>query len=375
MEQRNRGARAPFDCLVFVGRFQPFHRGHLAVIRAALERSAHVLVLVGSANAARSTRNPFTFEERSRMIVESLRELDGAVGDPAASGLTPAARVIVRPVDDHLYNDAAWIANVQAQVGDVLANALPSSHETRAKRVGIIGHAKDRSSYYLRIFPHYEPIDVPAVRTAAGAVLASTPIREALLAPGASAAALEADVPQAAAAHLARIVQTPAFRELVDEAAFLDAYRAQWSAAPYAPTFTTVDAVVVQAGHVLMVVRGRQPGRGRLALPGGFLAQDETLLESCVRELYEETQIDVPRRVMLGALRETTPRPFDDPFRSARGRTITHAFRFDLHEKTLPKVKGADDAMHALWVPLAAVRPESCFEDHAHIIRTMLGIA
>jgi bifunctional NMN adenylyltransferase/nudix hydrolase len=342
-----------------VGRFQPFHRGHLAVIRTALERAAHVLVLVGSANAARSTRNPFTFEERSRMIVESLRDLD-------------AARVIVRAVDDHLYNDAAWIANVQEQVADVLAHVLPSSRETREKRVGIIGHAKDRSSYYLRIFPHYEPVDVPAVRTAAGEILSSTPIRAALFA---GVALGEDDVPPAVAAHLARIVRTSAFRELVDEAAFLDAYRAQWAAAPYPPTFTTVDAVVVQAGHVLMVVRGQQPGRGRLALPGGFLAQHETLLESCVRELYEETQIDVPRRVMLGALRDAAPRPFDDPFRSARGRTITHAFRFDLNEKTLPKVKGSDDAMHALWVPLAAIRPESCFEDHAHIVRAMLGVA
>jgi bifunctional NMN adenylyltransferase/nudix hydrolase len=346
------------------------------VIRAALDRSAYVLVLVGSANASRDTRNPFSFEDRSRMIVESLRELDGVVGDPAHVGLSPAARVIVRPVDDHLYNDAAWIAGVQTQVGDVLTSALPSGRETRAKRVGIIGHAKDRSSYYLRIFPHYEAIDVPAVLDDTGNELASTTIREALFAAVRSGTPFDrTTVPAAVDAHLARLVQTSAFREITDEAAFVDEYRARWSVAPYPPTFTTVDAVVVQAGHVLMVVRGEQPGRGRLALPGGFLAQDETLLESCVRELYEETQLDVPRRVVLGALRDATPRPFDDPHRSARGRTITHAFRFDLNEKTLPKVKGSDDAMRALWVPLAAIRPESCFEDHAFIIRIMLGVA
>lgn len=46
---------------------------------------------------------------------------------------------------------------------------------------------------------------------------------------------------------------------------------------------------------------------------------------------------------------------FDDPYRSARGRTITQAFYFKLknHTEGLPKVKGSDDAAKAFWLPLA----------------------
>ena len=57
-----------FDVLVTVGRFQPFHNGHKAVIEAALEQAKEVVVVVGSSFAARSIRNPFTFEERKAMI-------------------------------------------------------------------------------------------------------------------------------------------------------------------------------------------------------------------------------------------------------------------------------------------------------------------
>ena len=48
------------DLCVFIGRFQPFHAAHLKVVQMALQHGRFVLVLVGSAGAPRSHRNPFT---------------------------------------------------------------------------------------------------------------------------------------------------------------------------------------------------------------------------------------------------------------------------------------------------------------------------
>ena len=64
---------------------------------------------------------------------------------------------------------------------------------------------------------------------------------------------------------------------------------------------------------------------------------------------------------------------FDAVERSARGRTITHAFHIELPDGDLPKVKGQDDAEKARWVPIAEVRSEECFEDHYEIIQHFLG--
>ncbi len=78
---------------------------------------------------------------------------------------------------------------------------------------------------------------------------------------------------------------------------------------------------------------------------------------------------------LRASLASTLATTFDDPFRSDRGRTITHVFRFNLNETTHPAVIGGDDAAEAVWMPLAEIRADRTFEDHAHIIRTMMGIA
>jgi bifunctional NMN adenylyltransferase/nudix hydrolase len=66
-------------------------------------------------------------------------------------------------------------------------------------------------------------------------------------------------------------------------------------------------------------------------------------------------------------------RVFDAPYRSQRGRTITHAFLIELPPAAaLPGVKGGDDARHAFWLPLGHVESERLFEDHYSIIQAML---
>ena len=59
---------------LFIGRFQPFHKGHLATIKFALGRVDQLVIAVGSAQKSHEPRNPFTAGERIRMIKESLDE-------------------------------------------------------------------------------------------------------------------------------------------------------------------------------------------------------------------------------------------------------------------------------------------------------------
>ena len=148
---------------------------------------------------------------------------------------------------------------------------------------------------------------------------------------------------------------------------FLEYYKAL----PYKPIFTTVDACVVQSGHVLLVKRRAAPGKGLWALPGGFLNADEYVDDAVLRELREETGIKVPEPVLRGSV--VCWDKFDHPHRSARGRTITFAYLIHLADGKLPKVKGADDAEKAKWVPIADVRRDMIFEDHYHIINSLMG--
>jgi len=130
----------------------------------------------------------------------------------------------------------------------------------------------------------------------------------------------------------------------------------------------------VQSGHVLMIKRRSEPGKGLWAFPGGFVnaKTDRSLVDAMIRELREETGLKIPEKVIKGSI--TKQKTFDAIDRSARGRTITTAFLVQLEGAELPKVKGMDDAEKAKWVPIAEVKREECFEDHFEILQDMVGV-
>lgn len=344
-----------YDYLVLIGRFQPFHNGHLAVLRHALRLADKVIVLVGSAGQPRTTRNPFNAGERAVMI-------RAAAGDEAG-------RLIVKPLRDRLYNETVWVADVQRLV----AEALEADGAGPEAKVGLIGRDKDGATgAYLAAFPQWPLVDVQHTD-----VLSATELRAWLFSgePGALRL-VEANAPPAVFEMLEAFrAGSPAYAQLAREDAFMRAYRQSWAAAPYAPTFVTADAVLVHSGHVLLVRRRAEPGKGLWALPGGFVEQDETVQAAAIRELQEETRVKIPPAVLRGSIKAR--QVFDYPGRSLRGRTITHAFHFDFPTGDLPKVRAADDADRVRWVPLseAMLMEEQFFEDHFHILEHFVGAA
>ena len=372
----------PHDLCVFIGRFQPFHAAHLKVVETALQHARFVVVLIGSAGAPRSHRNPFTYEERADMIQLSVSEHQ-------------RERLIILPLEDCTYNDTQWVANAQKQVNTALTQT--GLDRRGSATIGLIGHGKNHTSYYLKLFPQWGvPIDVPEY----GNGLSSTRIRNSYFSNLADSFLKDADghkpgdlpqdhlLPTPVRDFLKGFAQTEAFRDIREEYEFILQYRAQWAVpkVPYPVTFVTVDACVVTAGSVLLVRRKGRPGKGLWALPGGFLDQTETVVEGMLRELREETKIAVPPGMLRGSI--VTQRVFDDPHRSSRGRTITHGFLIQLKNETalpglrsrkpakaeLPRIEAADDAEKAQWWPLADIKREMMFEDHYDIILALTAL-
>ena len=122
----------------------------------------------------------------------------------------------------------------------------------------------------------------------------------------------------------------------------------------------TVDAIIVAENFsqdmVLLIQRKFGPFEGVWALPGGFVGIEETLVQACHRELFEETGI---QGVKLNQFYT-----FDAVNRDPRDRTISTVFYGRIQE-TLD-VTGGDDAKKADWFPIISL-PEMAF-DHAAII-------
>lgn len=347
-----------------IGRFQPFHNGHKHLIDYGLEHADRVVVLVGGSNKARSVKNPWTFEEREKMIRDSYSGPKYVImgeyqGDPHYN------RVNVEPLPDVPGNDDAWLGNVYSAVHKYLPNG---------GKLGVIGFKKDSSSYYLDLFP-----DATQILLEEGfATLSATEIRDSYLqkAPHFPTHL----VPDPVMDFLVDFYKTPDFRYVMEEKRWADAYKASWANSPFPPQFVTCDAVCTQMGHILLVTRGDFPGKGQLALPGGFVevAKGDSF-ENVLYELWEEAGIQDERgRIPRGKLRgfyTGQERRFDDPSRSVRGYTLTTAFRFKFPDgKSMFKVKGGDDAVDAKWYPISYIKenPQLLFEDHYHIIQEML---
>ena len=102
MEKNTTAASKPTVSL-FIGRFQPFHNGHLSAIKWIAKRSSRVLVVIGSAQNSFEPKNPFSAAERKQMVKAQL----------AAAGLAKKCRVLtLTDVNDN----AKWAAHVDRNV-------------------------------------------------------------------------------------------------------------------------------------------------------------------------------------------------------------------------------------------------------------------
>ncbi len=84
---------------LFVGRFQPFHNGHLKVIKDILKENREVIIVIGSAQEKNTLENPFSEEERKRMVELALKE----------AGIRNYKIISVRDFND----DEKWVRAIQ----------------------------------------------------------------------------------------------------------------------------------------------------------------------------------------------------------------------------------------------------------------------
>lgn len=341
-----------YDFGVVIGRFQPFHLAHQDLIQYSLELAEKVIVILGSARSASDVKNPLTPQMREEII--------------RACFAKDSERLIFRAVRDYPYNDHFWTAEVQNTVNQIAEND--------DVRIAIVGFFKDRSSYYLNFFPQWSFEEFYCADKQKLKINA-TEIREKFFADNDD---WRRFVPETVEKYLDVFRQTEFFPHLQKEFAYLQKYKedTRFVRAPFQPVFITTDAVVVQSGHLLVIRRGHQPGKGLLALPGGFLHPELTLEENAIKELKEETQIKVSAQVLRGSIKAW--HAFDYPGRSQRGRTVTFAYFIELEPSLkdgLPRVKGGDDADKSFWLPLSALgeNEDEFFEDHYSIVRHFIG--
>ena len=195
----------PYGTLVLIGRFQPLHNAHLEIIKRCTALTDQLVVIAGSANQPRTYKNPFTFDERARMILA------------ASAGLN--MRVYVEPNIDTIYNDQAWAVRVQKIVSDAVYNKKGPGDF----KIGVIGHKKDESSFYLDMFPQWAFVNVDEIEP-----LSAVNIRDLFFKYNFNSNFIKNVVPETTYDFLMEFRKTEEFAQIVREREFVEKYKQQY---------------------------------------------------------------------------------------------------------------------------------------------------
>lgn len=325
---------------VVIGRFQPFHTGHLKLIKKALKDCEKVLVLIGSCTKSPDYKNPLASATRRDMVLEVTHKLAGN-------------DLYLLPIKDFPL-DHEWVSEVIGYV---------NSFEEDPTLVTIYTSERDAEFYRTNFIYNLD------VTLRDDVVVTGTDIRKEMY----EDRTVSKDVPLKLRKGLREFMETAEFKRLKDEYFYCRTRKAEAELAHKFnnPIEPVCHALVIHRGNALLVRRNGIRGKGQLAMPGGFLQSNETTREAAIRELREETGIDLTQmraQVLSSAVEEN--------LNGLSVRTLGINYCFVIHEEEEVEVEiDPNEVQEVLWIPVGDVAADTLplFYNHLTAIRRLLS--
>lgn len=330
-----------FITSVYIGRFQPFHYGHLKTIIYALKQSKKLIIVLGSYRLAPSLRSPWSASERIEMIKSCLNK-------------SQLQRIYFVKVRDRLYNEEMWINNVKGEVLKITGNN---------ESIAIIGHEKDSSSYYLKVFPYWTFLETGNYKG-----LNSTAIRNQFFLE--KKLKLSSDVlPVQVIDKLKKYRATQNFKELKNKFEYVE--RAKTVNNNVFPN-EICNSLVYCQGYILLVISKNPLRRGLLSLPEAQVSQNENYKECSIRGLMDETNISITYESILASYKNDSV--FKNSERYLICKEISFTYFFKLNEKFLPNICPSKSVEAVEWVLIddLYLLENKFYGDHFQIIQWFL---
>ena len=372
---------------VYIGRFQPFHKGHKAIVDLTVKMMKPgdtFTIIIGSADQQETERNPLSASQRKEMLSIELE------GYP----------VTISTINDSPYNYDLWIECLCAK----MLGFKSATHEDFLEKqedfikgfsnICIVG-MENVEEYIDRITKYYTYAPTEHFNLGINSHIFSELDTQTSV----HGSSIRTFVCSEDRGHLENFYSI--IKDLVDEKVLaylktvnfpLIVYNAYIKGINYAEStgckynscFMTVDNIVFDKflGQVLLIKR---KDNGKLAIPGGFAEPYMNMKDNALRELEEETSITAKMlKDAFVKIDEIQPALIDAPYRDPRS---SHKCNFvsavyvwqskvDALKNFIPYVKAGDDAMDAVWLSKEECEDLPAWHfhaDHKKIICKLLG--
>lgn len=366
---------------VYIGRFQPFHKGHKAIVDLTVKMMKPedtFMIIIGSADQQETERNPLSVSQRKEMLSIELE------GYP----------VTISTINDSPYNYDLWVEHLCTQLLEVRSaeykNFLADQENFLQKfsNICIVGMENVEEyveritkyyNYHLGINSHvFSELDTQTS-------VHGSSIRAFIRADdGRCSKRFYSDIKDFVSEKVLAYLKTVDFPLIAYNAYVNGINYAASTGCKYNSCFMTVDNIVFDkfANKVLLI---RRKDNDKLAIPGGFAEPYMNMKDNALRELEEETSIT--SKMLKDAfvkIDESEPALIDAPYRDPRS---SHKCNFvsavyvwqskvNAFKNFLPYVKAGDDAANAVWLSKEECEnlPAWCFHaDHKKILCKLLG--
>ena len=372
---------------VYIGRFQPFHKGHKAIVDLTVKMMKPgdtFTIIIGSADQQETWRNPLSVSQRKEMLSIELE------GYP----------VIISTINDSPYNYDLWIECLCAK----MLGFKSATHDDFLEKqedfikgfsnICIVG-MENVEEYINRITKYYTYASTEHFNLGINSHIFSeldtqtsvhgSSIRAFIRADdGRCPKRFYSDIKDFVSEKVLAYLKTVNFPLIVYNAYTKGINYAESTGCKYNSCFMTVDNIVFDKflDQVLLIKR---KDNGKLAIPGGFAEPYMNMKDNALRELEEETGITAKMlKDAFVKIDELEPTLIDAPYRDPRS---SHKCNFvsavyvwqskvDALKNFIPYIKAGDDAVDTVWLSKEECEDLPAWRfhaDHKKIICKLLG--
>ena len=372
---------------VYIGRFQPFHKGHKAIVDLTVKMMKPgdtFTIIIGSADQQETERNPLSASQRKEMLSIELE------GYP----------VTISTINDSPYNYDLWIEHLCAK----MLGFKSATHDDFLEKqedlikgfsnICIVGMENvdeyiDHTTRYYTYAPA-EHFDLGINSHVFSELDTQTSIHGSSIRAfiraddGRCSKRFYSDIKDFVSEKVLAYLKTVDFPLIAYNAYVNGINYAASTGCKYNSCFMTVDNIVFDKflGQVLLIKR---KDNGKLAIPGGFAEPYMNMKDNALRELEEETSITAKMlKDAFVKIDELEPTLIDAPYRDPRS---SHKCNFvsavyvwqskvDALKNFIPYIKAGDDAVDIVWLSKEECEDLPAWRfhaDHKKIICKLLG--